>query len=104
MTPKIAVQQYAVHEQCNWSTSLFEIADASGRNLNAAPDRRGIIRRHGLAPPRGGSRSGRFLQCLCALLAANLNRFATDGDLDGISIERAIARCTCSLSHGFLLQ
>src|SRR5258708_22610102 len=44
-------------------------------------------------------RGFRFFQFLRALVAAHFNGFATDLDLDRLSIERAVACSTCFRSH-----
>jgi hypothetical protein len=41
----------------------------------------------------------RFVQLLCAVVAAHLNRFAADLDLDGIRIQLAVASGTSFLNH-----
>ena len=46
----------------------------------------------------------RFLQFLCTLIAAHLNRLAADLDLDGVHIQFAIASRTSFLNHDITLE
>jgi hypothetical protein len=39
VTPQIAIEEYAMHEQCDRPAALFRVTDAPGRGLNAMPRR-----------------------------------------------------------------
>lgn len=45
----------------------------------------------------------RFLEFCCALIAADFDGFAAEFDLDGISVELAIASGTCCVAHDIAL-
>jgi hypothetical protein len=59
---------------------------------------------HWLAFPNVRRGSVSFLQFLCAVIAAHLNRFAADLDVRRIAVQRAIAGCTSFSSHDLFLR
>src|SRR5579863_6972592 len=95
MTPQMSVQQHAVHEQRDGSSTLFGEGDVPRGGWYAVPA-------HISGPPRGGGGRVRFLEFLCTLIAADLDRSATDFDLDGVRVKLAVTSSASFVNHLFL--
>src|SRR4029077_4553632 len=61
-----------------------------------------LVSFHCSALPRSRGGIG-FVQLLCAVVAAHLNRLATDLHLDGVSLQLAVTCRTSLFSHDLLL-
>src|SRR3981081_653112 len=91
-------------EQRDRSRVLLHVSDTARRSLHATPDRRWFVPIHGSIPPRRCRGNVRFVQLLCALITAHLNRLAADLDLDAIYIRLAVASRASFLNTDIALR